>query len=255
MRWILAALLFLLASAVILPPSPAENAAGSALATSQQPASHVTARLLADCKAVVPGVPFRLGVELSMEPGWHTYYKESGDAGMPTRIEWKLPPGFAAGALKWEAPERFNDSGIITYGYKDRTVIAAEVKPPASLPAGGTLAFAARVKWLACKEACIPGGADVRLRLPVAKPGARPEPDNTDRFSRVGFQGPLPEGDAGAGSSQQFSGNILDQNLNLAGAPAAQPGLAMYLALAFAGGFVLNFMPCVLPVISIKVLS
>jgi thiol:disulfide interchange protein DsbD len=255
MRWILAALLCLVASVVIPAPSPAENAAGAALATSEQPTSHVSARLLADGKAVVPGVPFQLGVELSMEPGWHTYYKESGEAGMPTRIEWRLPPGFAAGPLKWEPPERFNDSGIITYGYRDRTVIAAEVKPPASLSASGTLTFAARVKWLACKEACIPGGTDLRLTLPVARTGAKPEPDNTDRFSRVGFEGPLPEGDAGAASSQQFSGNILDQNLHVAGAPAAQPGLVMYLALAFVGGFILNFMPCVLPVISIKVLS
>ena len=65
------------------------------------PEVHVKVRMLADVKAVQAGHPFKLGVELVMDPGWHTYYKECGDAGMPTKIKWNLPPGFSASELLW----------------------------------------------------------------------------------------------------------------------------------------------------------
>ncbi len=92
--------------------------------------------MIADVKEVVPGSTFMLGVELTMEPGWHTYYKESGDAGMPTSIEWVLPPGYKAGELLWQKPHKFDDGGIVTCGYADKTVLAAKVTAPDTIPEG-----------------------------------------------------------------------------------------------------------------------
>jgi DsbC/DsbD-like thiol-disulfide interchange protein len=54
----------------------------------------VKAALLADASAIVPGKSFTVGLLLRMAPGWHTYWKFSGDAGLPTEIKWKLPPGW-----------------------------------------------------------------------------------------------------------------------------------------------------------------
>ncbi len=251
MRFLFSLLLSVLTWLVLPAACVAGNVGTPALAATEAQTSHVTASLIANTTTVASGIPFMLGVVLTMEPGWHTYYRESGEAGMPTRIEWVLPSGFKAGPLRWKPPERFNDSGIITYGYKGSTVLAAEVTPPGALSAGHTLKFQAKVKWLACKEACIPGKAQVLLTLPV---GTRLQPHNTTAFSNVGYDGPLPA----ARPVQRppvVARDILDEDLRIAGAQQQPLGLPAYLALAFVGGFILNFMPCVLPVISIKVLS
>src|SRR5262249_37070250 len=105
---------------------------------------HVTAKLIADVTAVTPGKPFKLGVELLMQPGWHTYYKESGDAGMPTKIEWHLPKDFTQGSLYWVKPQRFNDAGIVTFGYQGKTIIAQTISPPSKI-ASQKLNFSADV--------------------------------------------------------------------------------------------------------------
>jgi len=70
-----------------LAPDPIFQAAKTTQSAQAQDSKHTTLRMLADVKEVVPGSTFMLGVELTMQPGWHTYYKESGDAGMPTSIE------------------------------------------------------------------------------------------------------------------------------------------------------------------------
>src|SRR5262245_50194287 len=92
--------------------------------------AHVTAALVADVETLAPGRPFRLGVRLIHAPGWHTYWKEPGDSGMATRIDWALPPGFAAGPLEWPAPARHEESGLVTNVYFGETTLSARVTPP-----------------------------------------------------------------------------------------------------------------------------
>ena len=123
--------------------------------------AHSIATLIANVATIKPGQPFMVGAELTMEPGWHTYYKEAGDAGMPTKIIWELPPGFTAGDLLWEKPSKFDDAGIVTYGYHDRNLVAAKITPPADLK--GEVVIKAKVKWLSCKDQCIPGHADLSI--------------------------------------------------------------------------------------------
>ncbi len=251
--------------------------------------AHVNARMLADMKSIVPGVPFKVGVEFTTDPHWHIYYKENGDAGMPTTIEWTLPEGFKASELEWEKPTRFNDTGIVTYGYDGKTVIAATITPPTKPIASKNVCLVANLKWLACKDQCIPGKAQLALTMPTAAVGTVPVKENQEAFSKVGFKGkvsseasdaalavdsPPPIDDASIDSpppvtpvssvtpassvtpvSTVSAGkSILDADLKIQG--SGQPdNLFTVLALAFVGGFILNFMPCVLPVISIKVLS
>ncbi len=216
----------------------------------------VTARLIADTKAIVPGEPFKLGVELTMQPGWHTYYKEPGDAGMPTKIIWKLPTGFQSSSLYWEKPTRFEESGITTYGYTNKTLIAITVIPPGNLKPTTALNLSGHVKWLSCKDLCVPGQAEVNLTLPVfslTKAKDLKLADNTASFAAVDFSDPIPQ--ASETKTVQNS-NSIDLTALSKQAPAADNGrILYYFAFALIGGFLLNFMPCVLPVVAIKILS
>jgi thiol:disulfide interchange protein len=240
--------------------APELGTPAQAAQTNEDAGPYVFPRLLADTTAIVPGKPFRVGAELVMKKHWHTYYKESGEAGMPTKIKWKLPTGFTASDLLWEKPFKFNDSGIVTYGYSDKTIVAATITPPATLKAGEKIEIGATVKWLSCKDMCVPGSAQLSVFLPVAD---KADAANVENFKGLGFDGPvesLPEAghDAASGGTDRDNSqkkSILDQKLTVAGTKDEEQSLIAYLGLAFVGGFILNFMPCVLPVISIKVLS
>ena len=149
----------------------------------------VQARLLADVDAAVPGQPFRLGVELKMAAGWHTYWMFSGDAGLPTAVEWQLPTGVVAGPLQWPLPRKFEEEGgLVVYGYADEVLLMAEASAASALAAGDTLRLAAEVSWLVCRELCIPGEASLALALPVA---AASEPSaQQPQFDRYAAQVP-----------------------------------------------------------------
>jgi thiol:disulfide interchange protein/DsbC/DsbD-like thiol-disulfide interchange protein len=142
----------------------------------------VQARLLANVEEVAPGMAFHLGVELRMAPEWHTYWRFSGDAGMPTQVEWELPDRFAAGELQWPLPHKYEEAGGLTaYGYADETMLLAEIVPPADLVGEG-VRIAARVSWLVCRELCIPGDTTLVLDLPVA--AGEPRQANGEVFER-----------------------------------------------------------------------
>ena len=83
------------------------------VAQSYQGKQLVRPELLADTNAVVPGKPFMVGLLLRMAPGWHTYWKFSGDAGLPTEMKWKLPPGWKIGDIQWPIPLKTIDPGDI----------------------------------------------------------------------------------------------------------------------------------------------
>ncbi len=152
-----------------------------ALAQTYQGKQLVRAELLADTKAIVPGKPFTVGLLLRMAPGWHTYWKFSGDAGLPTEIKWKLPPGWKIGEIQWPIPLKTIDPGDIeTYGYQDEILLMQEITPPLKLDVS-SVQLAAEANWLVCEKICIPGSATLRLDLPVASSS---EPANADVFAR-----------------------------------------------------------------------
>ena len=127
----------------------------------------VKASLIPEVDSIQPGKAFCLGVRLQMAPGWHTYWKNSGDSGLPTRVTWKLPPGFLAGPLQWPAPERLASGPLMDYGYQGEIVLLTEITPGPAIQAGGAALLALQVKWLECREKCLPGSADLSITLPV----------------------------------------------------------------------------------------
>src|SRR5437773_8416353 len=152
-----------------------------AFAQTYQGKQLVKAELLADTSTIVHGKPFTVGLLLRMAPGWHTYWKFSGDAGLPTELKWKLPPGWKIGQVQWPSPLKTIDPGDIqTYGYVDEVLLTQEITPPPKIE-NSTIKLVADASWLVCEKICIPGGATLELELPVS---ASSQPTNTELFGR-----------------------------------------------------------------------
>src|SRR3989440_1234575 len=108
--------------------------AAVSLATTAAPlvkTAHVEAELVAERASVQPGKPALVGLKLRMEPQWHTYWKNPGDSGLPTRLQWTLPPGWKAGEIQWPYPKPLPVGPLMNYGYEDEVVLLAELTPPA----------------------------------------------------------------------------------------------------------------------------
>ena len=162
---VLPACLLALASAVSAVAAPAAAAI---------PAHHVRAELVSEMESIRPGQPFWLGLHLAMEPGWHTYWKNPGDSGLPTRIKWTLPIGVEAAPIEWPYPKPFSQGPVFSYGYERDVLLPVRVTPPASLAPGQPVTLAARADWLECREQCLPGRADLSVTLPVSADEPRP---------------------------------------------------------------------------------
>ena len=128
----------------------------------------VEARLLADVEQVAPGEPFTVGVLFRVQPGWHIYWKNPGDAGLATEVRLELPEGFGVGPLQWPTPHVFEQAGDIRgYGYADELLLFAVVRPPKRLQPGESVRVRATASWLSCEKVCVPGDATLELRIPV----------------------------------------------------------------------------------------
>src|SRR5437764_5649304 len=141
----------------------------------------VRPELLADTTAIVPGKSFTVGLLLRMAPGWHTYWKFCGDAGLPTELKWKLPPGWKVGDIQWPIPLKTIDPGDIqTYGYMDEVLLMQKVTPPPKID-DSSVRLSADASWLVCEKICIPGGVTLQLDLPTS---GSSQPANTELFAR-----------------------------------------------------------------------
>ena len=140
------------------------GAAESAALTSPR----ATATLISDTNRVVAGTPFKLGLRLRMAPGWHTYWRNPGDAGIAPDLAFSLPDGAVAGPIAWPAPQRQPEGPLMTYGYSGELLLAVPVAGPA-----GTVRLHA--SWLVCKNVCVPEEGDFRLDLQAGAPAPSPE--------------------------------------------------------------------------------
>ncbi|MFN2425600.1 MAG: protein-disulfide reductase DsbD family protein [Candidatus Binatia bacterium] len=138
---------------------------------------NVTAELVSECETVRPGEAFTVGISLRPSPDWHTYWRNPGDSGLPTTVDWKLPPGLSAGELEWPHPVRLGQSPYVTYGYDGDVLLLARIEVPATFSPGSDVEIGAATRWLACRDdACVPGKADLSLRVPVEAAEPRRDP-------------------------------------------------------------------------------
>ena len=188
--------------------------------------AHVTAELVSDQAALVPGTTATLALRLAIEPGWHTYWRNPGESGLPTTLAWRLPPGYAAGAIVWPAPRALPAGPLVNYGYEGEVFHLVPLTVPADAQPGAATSLAARADWLVCKETCIPEGADLTLELPVA---SRAEPSRWDG-AIAATRGALPRAlPAGWSASASASGPVIDLQLKPP-ASAGDPGRLQFFA-------------------------
>ena len=300
--------------------------------------SHVDARLVSEVKSVKPGGSFWTAVQLRMDDGWHTYWRNPGDSGLKTNIDWQLPDGFKAGSIQWPYPERIVKEPQVLYGYHDTIFLLSEISVAETVPVGEAVFIEADINWLECATICIPGKANLKLHLEVKdtqpelnehfletfsqaratipltssdwqvsaalekstlviqatppdwfkdEPGsiqffpyqsalidntARQASEKTGNAYRVKIplartDPPVPErlqgilvaeeGWRGPGSEKALEiSTEMSEDLQAAGGGAANlTTLRLALLFAFIGGMILNLMPCVLPVLSLKIMG
>ncbi|MGN6365882.1 protein-disulfide reductase DsbD family protein [Asticcacaulis taihuensis] len=292
---------------------------------------HITARLIAESATVAPNGDITLALDYTPAPGWHTYWLNSGDTGLPPKFKWNLPDGVTTSDAQFPTPELLPAFGLMSYGFTGRTVLLIPAHNGSSLSAGDTLPIKAHVDFLVCADVCIPESLDVSLNLTVGapKPGAEagvidkarkalpvanaaaatidlrngevelgfpmadvtaqgayffpaqgnvtsaPAPQSLDMGAK-GFTlrtkaagTGLPEGDLsgvlkladGTAYAIRLNRAPLDPSVHGLGAAsqattkASLSGILIAIAGAFIGGLILNLMPCVFPVLSMKLLS
>ncbi|HEX7889364.1 MAG TPA: thioredoxin family protein [Ramlibacter sp.] len=121
-------------------------------------------------EGVQPGKPVWVGLQLTHQPQWHTYWKNSGDSGLPTQLTWTLPAGVVAGDIAWPVPKKIPIGSLANYGYEGTVLlpvpltITRDFKPSLL---SGDLDIQLRADWLVCKKECIPEQGEFRLKIPV----------------------------------------------------------------------------------------
>lgn len=152
-------LLLAAAMAAVLP------VAGQASESTPVTSARATASLVSEVDAVAPGHPFRVALRLHLAPGWHTYWRNPGDAGVAPDLSFTLPPGVTAGPVEWPAPERENDGPLTTFAYTGDVVL-----PVTITGATGATAIQMTASWPVCATICVPESGTFRLDLPAGTP-------------------------------------------------------------------------------------
>lgn len=158
---------FCLALAALLPLAAAAQSPAKAVVTTER----VRAELLAHApEGVQPGKPVWVGLQLAHAPEWHTYWKNSGDSGLPTQLTWSLPTGVMAGDIAWPLPKKIPIGNLANYGYEDTVLlpvpltVTPDFKPS---PFASELEVQLKATWLVCKKECIPEEGSFVLKLPT----------------------------------------------------------------------------------------
>jgi thiol:disulfide interchange protein DsbD len=290
---------------------------GSTVFAAPVKTEHVEAELVAERSAAEPGKTLTVALRFGIIPHWHTYWRNPGDSGEPTTLEWRLPAGWRAGPIQWPAPRRLPAKHLMNFGYEEEVLHLVDIEVPAN--ASGTAKLAAQARWLVCDpERCIPEEGLVTLELPVGPGGATRW---TERIARTRAALPvkagpewrfaasrtaggveleiappagitatafeffpfaegkirnggaqrfensrlsLPKAESPIGAFDRVAGVLVAQGLPrpleidvpvAGGGAAALAGFGVAVLFAFLGGLILNLMPCVLPVLSIKILG
>ena len=302
-------------------------AAAFAAATGWIGDDHAASRLITAVDATGSAGTIAAGIEIRLAPGWHTYWRSPGDAGIAPSIDWSGSGNLARATIAWPAPQRYSLQGFETAGYRNQIVLPVRLS---LTRAGRPLALHVAVAYAACAQICVPYTAKFALTLPAGPAVQAPEAGliaaaqrrvpqslaaagfqllSVDtagnghdaslvvrlRASGAPFHAPdlfvegltdgapgrpeialmasghlarltVPVRDAGSTgiAGKRLTLTLVDgaraAEFTATPQPAAPPGTAATLLLpilviALLGGLVLNAMPCVLPVLSLKLLS
>ena len=265
---------------------------------------HARISLIKDHSDFVPGTSINIGLKVSMDKGWHTYWRNPGDSGGPIEIDWNLPKGFSVSDIKWPLPEKIEYPPLMTYGYEDFVIYPMVLSIPADYSDDY---FEMNADILICADVCIPESGKISSKLldiesdsliyewlesvPSKSLPITTSLNDNNLEIKFTFEKEIKEiyffpdenNSIDYSSKQNFykkdDGYFLsiklfnDEFQNVSGVldidgtgynvsnstfeDFNEEGLSLITALIFAliGGLILNLMPCVFPVISLKVLS
>jgi thiol:disulfide interchange protein DsbD len=193
----------------------AQSSPGTTVTTPQ-----VRAELIAQApQGVQPGQPLWVGLQITHQPHWHTYWKNPGDSGLATELAWQLPPGIVAGDIAWPVPRRIPIGPLMNFGYEDTVLlpvpltVTPEFKPS---PFANEVPIRLHAGWLVCQKECIPQEGDFLLKLPVRSTTAL----NASAFEAALAAQPKPV--PPDGSTARIAGDALE--LTVPGLPEAARG-------------------------------
>lgn len=126
-------------------------------------------------QGVGQGAPLWLGLVLRHQKDWHTYWKNPGDSGLPTALEWQLPPGVTALDTLWPIPRKLRLGDLVNYGFEQTVALAVPLKIPDNTRPGadGQLTIGLTAHWLVCRTECIPQSGQFKIGIPWATPQSR----------------------------------------------------------------------------------
>jgi DsbC/DsbD-like thiol-disulfide interchange protein len=148
---------------LVLAATPLTEKIPGAVVTTPQ----VRAELVAHApEGLAPGKTMRLGLKIEHQPHWHTYWKNPGDSGLPTILEWTLPAGAKVGDIEWPTPHKLPIGPLLNYGFEGTLLLPVALSLPQAVT---TDSFEVKLhaEWLVCKEVCIPESGDFVLRVPT----------------------------------------------------------------------------------------
>lgn len=161
-------------------------------ASSQNRNDSVDTSMVADISDIESDKSFYIGILFEMKPGWHIYWKNPGDSGMPTRVDFILPENFTQSDLFWPVPRSFTRSGNIRdFGYKDKVLLWKKITVPSGHNPEAEIPVKANISWVSCREVCVAGNKQIKS---VIRPGKSPGIYNKELFERWEQKLPVKKG-------------------------------------------------------------
>lgn len=207
----------------VLAALPAEAAEVSAVD------GPVKVDLITRYNQINPKSPLEVILKFNIADGWHIFSDNPGEIALPTTVNWTMPQNYKLKKYRWSLGEDFVTDDIVQNGFQNNAYYMAKIRPNRKL-INGQAAFEAEVNWLACKEECIPGSAVLAFELPISR---------SDALQASGWERVLQNAEL------SFVSNSIAQNASF----------ILILLMAFVGGLILNFMPCIFPILTIKAIS
>jgi len=175
----------------------------------EDPSPHSEAVLISEVPSVRPGEAFDVGLKITLDPGWHSYWLNPGDAGQPAGIEWNIPAGYRVSDLRWPFPHKVEDSSVVSYGYHDEVMLLATITPPRFVSIGQTVEFAAVAHWLVCNNICLPATASLDFEIQIRERTALPNQRWRDYFEETRRNLPKLANDWDIAASRDADGFLL----------------------------------------------
>jgi suppressor for copper-sensitivity B len=186
---------------------------------------HVSLELISSVNSIPKENNLHLGLYFKLDPGWKIYWKYPGKAGYPPGIDWVKSKNIKDLEILWPKPEEFEILGMESLGYSKEVILPIKLIIENN---NEKLLANFDVDYLTCKKICIPFNDNLILNIPT--------------------------GDGQVSEYGKVINKYIDKSNYLNYSSLLNPdSILLFLFIAFVGGVILNFMPCVFPVLSLKI--